>query len=545
MRWSHSPLTKPALLGASALLLVGGCSSDRVLLDQNTAERDLAESEEQRFTPDDEHASSPQSFVAWDHSSPGAQERVTLNVQGGVLNQVLADAFPDYTAVAVDQGVSLDEELSVRANDQPREVFFRQLTGMTGYDFRVKGNVIEVASTATREWNIAELADNIESSFSAGGAQGGGTSSGGGSGSTGGASGSSGGTGGGGGSNSITGEVKVDAWQYLLSSAESMLTGTSAMTSARGTMSGGSEGEGGEEGESSGGGDSAVGNSTITGVRHLGLVRAEGPPRRIAMVDSWFESLKDSASKQVDLTMRAFEVTLDESRGQGVDWEALGEFGSTSLEAGFSAVSATRPDAGSPFSIGGGFDNESSIDASAMISFLSQYGETELLNQPRVRAKNGFPAMVRVGDEISYVSDMEQAQDLNGNVTVTPTLSRLTLGIEMHVLPRILSDGRIQMTVTPTLTNLQGYSEFSAGAADATFQSPDVAIEELTTTVIAEPGETVRLGGLISKQINHARKGLPNRGEEPGWFAALFESLENDLSRRELVLSIKPEIVGG
>ena len=112
----------------------------------------------------------------------------------------------------------------------------------------------------------------------------------------------------------------------------------------------------------------------------------------------------------------------------------------------------------------------------------------------------------------------------------------MDIGIVLRVTPRISPDGRVLMRVEPQITSPDPQLVNLGGAFATSFSTQTVQ-----TTVQAADGETVILGGLISKNNIRQENKIPVLGDLPvfGW---LFKNRRETDSRNELLIFITPKI---
>ena len=91
------------------------------------------------------------------------------------------------------------------------------------------------------------------------------------------------------------------------------------------------------------------------------------------------------------------------------------------------------------------------------------------------------------------------------------------IGVTMRVTPRINPDGKVLMRVEPQVSSVSP-TPISLGNG---IQAPAFNIQTVQTTVLASDGETIVLGGLISKQDNRDQNGIPFLEDIP-YAGALF-----------------------
>src|SRR5699024_10206395 len=85
------------------------------------------------------------------------------------------------------------------------------------------------------------------------------------------------------------------------------------------------------------------------------------------------------------------------------------------------------------------------------------------------------------------------------------TVDRTEVGIKLKVTPQINEGDAVQMTIEQEVSSLSGAT------------SVDVIINkrELKTTVMADDGETIVLGGLIDEDVQESVSKIPLLGDIP------------------------------
>ncbi len=437
------------------------------------------------------------------------EKRVMLSVPDGSLLQVLKMAVPDASIVPVDTGVDLKMRLAVIADNMTLTEYLKMLEGMTGYAIVYENDLLKVSSLKSKKWNLAALASKRQSStsvsqqLSAGG-------------------------GGGGSSSSLGVENNEDAWKSLIENAESIL----------GVKGGGSS-------------SSSKQNQLkpyVTGIRSIGLLSAAGAPARIDVLDQYIKNLETMSSKQINIDVKVFDVRLDDNKGSGIDWNALvsGTIDSKPFNLGFGQdplSDGINYLTGKPaWQFGGSYTDPARGSVSSMVRFLEQYGSVELANQPNVTTLNGSTAYLSSGDEFSYISSITEEEDDNGDKSITPEFERIKVGVSLSVTPRVLDGERILLDVIPVVSSIQGSDQYQVGGFS--FSTPVIALQELATQVITRNGQPIQLGGLISKKISESLTRLPFKNEATGdMLNFMFDADENDLERREIVITVVPTIL--
>ena len=115
------------------------------------------------------------------------------------------------------------------------------------------------------------------------------------------------------------------------------------------------------------------------------------------------------------------------------------------------------------------------------------------------------------------------------------SIERKDVGVTLKVIPHIGEGGSIRLEVE---------QEVSA-VAENKGQASDLVTSKrsIKTSVLADHGQTVVLGGLISDDTIHSRQSVPFLGDIPG-LGRLFRSDGKSNDKRNLLVFIHPTIVG-
>jgi hypothetical protein len=148
-------------------------------------------------------------------------------------------------------------------------------------------------------------------------------------------------------------------------------------------------------------------------------------------------------------------------------------------------------------------------------------------------------ASIVVGAEVPRItgSNLVQGAGVSQNITYVPT------GVILEVTPKINPDGTVVMMVSPEVSRLA-----PANDPDANVQiGPGVVARALEitaaeTTVSAQTGETIIIGGLIRKSTEREERKVPCLGDVPV-VGHLFRYDRLTQRRSELLIILTPHIV--
>lgn len=278
-----------------------------------------------------------------------------------------------------------------------------------------------------------------------------------------------------------------------------------------------------------------------------GLVTVRGMPDEIAAVKTFLGQSEQQLQRQVVLEAKIIEVTLSDEYQQGINWQnALATIGSTSFNFSTSGVIPTNP---TTTNLGGvtaiSFSN---ADFSGVINLLETQGNAQVLSSPRVTAMNNQKAVIKVGQDEYFVTDVTSNTTIAGTgaTTTSPNISLQPFfsGIALDVTPQIDQHGNVILHVHPSVT------ETSEQSKTIRFSNEQIVlplaqsnIRESDTIIKAQSGEIVVIGGLMQTVTSDSESRTPVLGSIP-LLGQLFTSKNKIERKKELVILLKPTVVG-
>ncbi|WP_114326197.1 pilus (MSHA type) biogenesis protein MshL [Candidatus Colwellia aromaticivorans] len=278
---------------------------------------------------------------------------------------------------------------------------------------------------------------------------------------------------------------------------------------------------------------------------HAGLVTVRGLPTEISAVKKFISDTETHLHRQVIIEAKIMEVTLNDEYQQGVHWnEVLGSLGNTDFNFSTSGNIAGNSIAGS---IGGATSiSFSGPDFSGVIDLLQTQGNVQVLSSPRITATNNQKAVIKVGEDEYFVTDVSSTTTTGTSTTTTPEveLTPFFSGIALDVTPQIDQDGTVILHVHPSVTLTGEQSKvIQLGDQELVLPLAQSRVRESDTIIRAKSGEIVVIGGLIETyQVDQESK-TPLLGDIP-FLGGLFKSVSEVTQKRELVILLKPIVIG-
>lgn len=220
---------------------------------------------------------------------------------------------------------------------------------------------------------------------------------------------------------------------------------------------------------------------------------------------------------QVMLHVTIAELNRSQLRRMGVDFNVL-------FADGRHLLSSTL--AGGLPTLTGIFENG---DVSVLINALASNGTAKILSRPSLTTLSGHPAQFLAGGEFAVPTIVGV-----GGAEAATTQFR-GFGTSMIVVPTIVDGDLIRLRIAP---------EFSQIDANNAVQGiPGLNSRRVQTTVELREGQTIVLGGLLSRQISTEITRIPLLGEIPLIGPLVFNSKRATEDEMELLVLVTPEIV--
>lgn len=278
----------------------------------------------------------------------------------------------------------------------------------------------------------------------------------------------------------------------------------------------------------------------------VGLVTVTAPRPILDKVEAYFKSLHKEIYKQVSIEAKIIEVQLTDNSSIGINWDSvLKNFQiSGSVEFGDNgSIFSWNPTTGetsSPRLVSNVSINTRNFEA--FLNALKTQGNTKILSNPKISVLNGQPAMITVGQNITYIDQIEVDVDTETNTrTYTAETANILSGVGLALTATILDNNEIIMNLVPVTSELQGEIEYRQ-VGEGEVGLPVVNVREMSTTVKVKNGDMLVIGGLISDVNDNTGSFAPVVGDVP-LLKYLFGYEEKIKNKRELIVLLKPRII--
>lgn len=182
----------------------------------------------------------------------------------------------------------------------------------------------------------------------------------------------------------------------------------------------------------------------------------------------------------------------------------------------------------------------SSESVSVLIRALKANGRLEILSRPQVRTLDNQPALIQVGQRVPRIVQSNVSQ-----FGQTNTVALENVGLILGVTPRISPDGTVVMEIDAEKSDLGPEQEgipISVSNDGTIIRAPRVDTTTAQATVSAADGETIILGGLITKSTQELDRRVPYLSQIPV-LGKLFRYEGYFVRRTELLIVLSPHVI--
>tara|TARA_B100002052_G_scaffold110039_1_gene101540 strand:+ start:6399 stop:8183 length:1785 start_codon:yes stop_codon:yes gene_type:complete len=296
--------------------------------------------------------------------------------------------------------------------------------------------------------------------------------------------------------------------------------------------------------------------TVITSHEETNSIVIRSNPQTIQTLTSIVEQL-DIRRPQVYVEAIIVEISDESAKALGVDTIYSGESDGNTPIALTRFPSTTSPDL---LSIVGSADDDSDISTSAgaassilgtrgfvagignlrdgednfalLLSLLREDQNSNILSTPSAVVMDNEEASLLVGQEIPITTGESLGAN---NITPFRTTAREEIGVKLEIKPQINESDSVALLIRQEVSSI-------AGAQLPNSNDLITNKREIETTVLADNGEILVLGGLISEEIQESVNKVPILGDIP-LIGRLFQSSATSIQRRNLMIFLRPTIL--
>ncbi len=246
-----------------------------------------------------------------------------------------------------------------------------------------------------------------------------------------------------------------------------------------------------------------------------------------AEIDKFTELIEmlDVPTRQVEISTKFVDVLSTEQNAFGIDWTVANgalEFWNLGFAPGEAIGNVVRYSRGR---------------LQATLAALQNEGRATVINAPHVTCPNNQYAMISFYTTIPYYTSTTEYNQFGQRIASEVEWEELEVENTLEVVPRINADDTITIEVYPILENQVGEVVGPNGET-----MPIIVSQEVMTTVTVADGDTIVMGGLMTKDESYTYQNTPLLSKLP-IIGKLFRSKRVKTSNSELLIFVTPRII--
>lgn len=301
----------------------------------------------------------------------------------------------------------------------------------------------------------------------------------------------------------------------------------------------------------------------------------------------------DREAQQVYIEARFVELGNTASHKLGIDWSMLGGMtGTATLGGGIQSTtvgngvkeytrSLLSKNETTNYKVSGDNDSDGSVTYfNGTLNFSQMYltlkaldatEDTKMFSNPKIIVSSGKKAVVDMTTKYPNVNiaakktinNNNESVDLDMKMAAIPGEDKFMFakeaffswGIELEVTPRIGTNGLINVTIVPTISELDtsygegGFvtagtsSDSSSSASSYSSRYPIIEVKRLVTEFNMRSGTTAVIGGLSKTIETQVDNGIPFLRDIPWLGSRFFGSIERIKEQREIIVFVTVGLV--
>ena len=168
-------------------------------------------------------------------------------------------------------------------------------------------------------------------------------------------------------------------------------------------------------------------------------------------------------------------------------------------------------------------------DWAAILQAVSSTTNSNILATPSITTLDNEEAYFIVGEEVPIITGSATGSN---NANPFQTVDRQEVGIKLRVTPQVNEGSGVQLVIEQEVSSVSG----------ATGVDISINKREIKTTVMADSGDVVVLGGLIDEKVEESVQKVPLLGDIP-FIGHLFKSTTNSTRKRNLMVFLRATII--
>lgn len=315
------------------------------------------------------------------------------------------------------------------------------------------------------------------------------------------------------------------------------------------------------------GGSAGSESDTVVVTPETGIITVKATAKQHQQIQEIIDQVLESVKRQVLIQATVVEVDLSDQYQSGIDWSVLDlgaagfRIGSNLLggagfvidevgNLGLTSPGLNGPPVTSSTSLFEYIDSDASGKRiNAVVSLLSEFGNTRVLSSPQIMVLNNHTAVLKVVENFVYFEveqEIESGNALTGTgplLATTTTARTIPVGLVMTVTPQVSRDDSVTLNVRPTISSVIR-TELDPNPALVLVQNriPVVRVREMESILKISSNQVAVLGGLMQDTYRNLDKETPGVAKLP-LVGNLFKAKNRESLKTELVIFLRPIVI--
>lgn len=267
----------------------------------------------------------------------------------------------------------------------------------------------------------------------------------------------------------------------------------------------------------------------------LNTVTVRGNVDALDAVKDYVDYQNKRLSKFVQFNVRVYSVTLNNSDGAGINWNAM--YKTLSGKYGFKLNGTPYSAAASAVNAGFSVISGNWAGTDAVVSALNEQGRTHLERETALPTLNLQSVATQVGQQKGYVPSTQTNSTANVGTTTSIQTGTINVGFNVSLFPYVQDNNEIMVQFNINLSSLDEIRKINIG--DSSAEAPNISMPLNTVQKVKmRPGETLMLTGINQNDDSSTRTGTGTH-----WNWVLGGGINAQSNRTMLVVLITPTLL--
>ncbi|MBI3715704.1 MAG: type II secretion system secretin GspD [Betaproteobacteria bacterium] len=176
------------------------------------------------------------------------------------------------------------------------------------------------------------------------------------------------------------------------------------------------------------------------------------------------------------------------------------------------------------------------VGLTALARALEADTKNNVLSKPNILTLDNEEAKIVVGQTVPFITGSYTTTTSSSSTSPFQTIERKDVGLTLRVTPQVAEGGGVKLKVYTEISSVQ--------ASSATIKSADLITNKrsVESTILADDGEILVIGGLISDDTKNDESKVPLLGDIPV-LGNLFKSQTKSRDKTNLMVFLRPYVL--